>query len=345
MQNNRVIGGEFDLDINALEYKQNNNGFLNGLCKYSSGRSALYYILLDIQRRYCINKIYLPDYLCSSVIIAAEKSQINFVFYNLNDQLEIDTNNFILKTDEKAAVLIINYFGLKNLKSQIAFVRSLSNNVIIIEDDVQAFYEFQKTDRIADYMFTSLRKTFPCPDGGVVWSKNKINSVNDSNMFHQYKLAGSILKFLCKPEYYNDDIYLNLFEKGESQIDDEISKGMSQISQDIITKIDFDRIANIRKRNSKQILDGLKTLGIETILPIPSDKTPLFIPIWLKDRNKVRKQMFQHRIFCPIHWSLDGINVQKGLEMSDHEMSIIIDQRYTNKDMDLILDILDRALK
>ena len=39
------------------------------------------------------------------------------------------------------------------------------------------------------------------------------------------------------------------------------------------------------------------------------------------------------------------MNVQKGVEMAEHEMSIIIDQRYTNKDMDFILNILEIALK
>ena len=76
-----------------------------------------------------------------------------------------------------------------------------------------------------------------------------------------------------------------------------------------------------------------------------STQRQLFVPIWLEDRNKVRKQMFQQQIFCPVHWPLEGMNVQKGAEMAEHEMSIIIDQRYTNKDMDFILNTLEKALK
>lgn len=120
---------------------------------------------------------------------------------------------------------------------------------------------------------------------------------------------------------------------------------MSEMSQEIIKKVDFQRIAYIRQRNAKQIIDGLKTLGVETILPISEDCVPLFVPIWLEDRNKVRKQMFQNQIFCPVHWPLEGMNVQKGAEMAEHEMSIIIDQRYTNKEMDFILTTLEKALK
>ena len=345
MQNSRVIGGEFDVDLQGLQYTQSNNGSLEGVYKYSSGRSALYYILLDVQKRYGITAVYLPDYLCSSIVTAAEKSQMQVMFYNLNDQLEIDVEKFPLKSNEKAAILLINYFGLKNLHTQIELVRSISKEAIVIEDDVQAFYEFCKPELIADYKFTSLRKTFACPDGGLVKTANDLPLVSEANKFHQYKLAGSILKSLRKPEYYDDDIYLHLFEKGESHIDDEIERGMSQISQEAITKTDFERIAYIRLRNIRQILNGLKTLGIRTILPVSEDKIPLFVPIWLEDRNKVRRQMFQQQIFCPVHWPLEGMDVQKGVEMAEHEMSIIIDQRYTYKDMCFILTTLEKALK
>ena len=345
MQNNHIIGGEFDVDIQGFRHTKSNNGVLEGVYKYSSGRSALYYILLDVQKRYGIATVYLPDYLCSSVVIAAQKSQREVVFYNLNDRLEIDAERFPMESEAKVAVLLINYFGLKNLEQQIAFVRSLSKNTIIIEDDVQAFYEFQKKELMADYKFTSLRKTFACPDGGLVKTYNELAVIADGNKFHQYKFAGSILKSLRKPEYYDDDVYLHLFEKGESHIDDEIVMGMSQMSQEIIVKNNFECIAYIRRRNAKQILEGLKSLGVRTVVPVPEEKTPLFIPIWLDDRNKVRKQMFQQQIFCPVHWPLEGMNVQKGVEMAEHEMSIIIDQRYTNKDMDFILNILEIALK
>lgn len=345
MQNNRVIGGEFDVDIQGLQYIQRDNGSLDGVYKYSSGRSALYYILLDVQKRYGITTVYLPDYLCSSVVIAAEKSQMKVVFYPLNEQLEIDADKFLLKDNDKVAVLLINYFGLKNLQPQVELIRSISKDAIVIEDDVQAFYEFRKTELNADYKFTSLRKTFACPDGGLVETANELQVVTEANKFHQFKLAGSILKSLRKPEYYDDDVYLYLFEKGESYIDNEITMGMSHISQDVITKTDFERIAYIRLRNTRQIVDALNTLGVRIILPVPEDKIPLFVPIWLDDRNKVRRQMFQQQIFCPVHWPLEGMKVQKGAEMAEHEMSIIIDQRYTNKDMDLILTTLEKALK
>ena len=286
----------------------------------------------------------MPDYLCSSVVIAAEKVGVEVVFYPLNDKLELDEKHFANFYEEKCAVLLINYFGLQNLQKQVAYVRSLNKDAIIIEDDVQGFYEFQKELIGVDYKFTSLRKTFACPDGGLVKTENLLPEVNTVNKFHQYKLAGSILKSLRKPEYYDDAVYLSMFEKGESMIDDEIAEGMSDMAVDIITKTDIDRLAYIRRRNAKFICDGLESLGLNTILPVTEDNIPLFVPVYLDDRNKVRKYMFQHNCFCPVHWPLEGMNVKKGAEMAEHELSIIVDQRYTNADMEYILDLIAKSI-
>lgn len=344
MQNrSKIIGGEFDVDLQSLKYSHSGNVSLDGLYKYSTGRSALYYILQDVKTRYNVSKILLPDYLCSSVVIAAEKAGVKVIFYPLNDKLELDEQHFANLYEEKSAVLIINYFGLQNIHNQVAFVRSLNEDAVIIEDDVQGFYEFQKELIGVDYKFTSLRKTFACPDGGLVKTQNLLPEVNTVNKFHQYKMAGSILKSLRKPEYYDDAVYLSMFKKGESMIDDDIADGMSNIAIDIISKTDTERLAYIRRRNAKFICDGFETLCIKTILPVAEDKTPLFIPVYLDDRNKVRKYLFQHNCFCPVHWPLEGLNVKKGAEMAEHELSIIVDQRYTNADMEYILDLISKS--
>lgn len=346
MQDRReIIGGEFDVDLQNLQYQQRGYVNLDGIYRYSTGRSALYYILLNIKNKKNISKILLPDYLCSSVVIAAEKAEFKVVFYPLNNKLEIDEQNFVTFYDEKCAILIINYFGLQNIQSQVTYVRSLNHQAIIIEDDVQAYYEFQKDLNGIDYKFTSLRKTFSCPDGGLVKTQYSLPFVETQNKFHQYKLAGSILKSLRKPEYYEDEVYLSLFEKGESMIDADIAKGMSNMAVEIMSKTDTDRLAYIRRRNAKYIANGLEALGIKTILPIAADKTPLFVPIFLEDRNKVRKYMFQHNCFCPVHWPLEGMNVKKGLEMENHELSIIVDHRYTNATMQYILHLIEKSIK
>jgi hypothetical protein len=344
MENNKIIGGEFGIDLDVLQYGAANSLHFEDVYKYSSGRSALYYILLDLKSRFGINTVLFPDYLCSSLLFAAKQAQMTVKFYPLNESLQLDESGFSNVYDKNCAVLIINYFGLQNLSEDISFIKSLSSDAIIIEDDVQAFYKFIEGTESVNYKFTSLRKIFAIPDGGLVKTGYTMPKASESNKFYQYKLGGSILKKLRKPEYYDDEVYLSMFEKGEHMIDNEILLGMSEISQELISKADIERIRIIRKNNVKTIMNGLNSIGIKTILPIPDNSVPLFIPIYLDDRDRVRKYMFQHNTFCPVHWPLEGMNIKKGAEMAKHEMSIIVDQRYTHQDMEYILDLLSKSI-
>lgn len=334
MSENRNIGGEFAIKHNLLVCSKLNGG------GYSSGRSALYYILLDIRERFNVTTVMVPDYLCSSILSAVNKAGFNYEFYHLTDTLVLDDEVFSNQYDKSKAVLVINYYGLQTLEQQFSFIKSLDENAIIIEDDVQAYYEFIQDSTIPDYKFTSLRKTFDSPDGGLVKTKYNITHPQTPNTFHKYKAASGILKEFRNKGFYNDDIYLELSHRGESMIDSEIELGISDVAYSVIDNTDVSKVSSIRKSNAEVICSGLKYIGINTVIPVADDKTPLFIPIYLEDRNKVRKAMFQHNIFCPVHWPLDGMPVKKGAEMAEHELSLIVDQRYTADDMNRILNIL-----
>lgn len=340
---NKIIGGEFTVDLLNHQECKESHVTLDDIYKYSSGRSALYYILLNLKQTLNIRKVLLPDYLCSSVVIAAKKAEVDIMFYPLNEILELEESSFAKIYEKSFAVLLINYYGLKDIGNQVNYIRSLNKDAIIIEDDVQGYYEFEKELNGVDYKFTSLRKTFACPDGGLVKTDNTMPIIRDENKFYQFKLAGSLLKNLQKPEFYSDDIFLSLLKKGESLIDEEIAKGISKITDIIFSKIDISQIAENRRRNAKVLCDGLQSLGIKTIIPMIEDKIPLFIPIYLEDRNKVRKILFEHNCFCPVHWPLEGLNIAKGAEMAEHELSIIVDQRYTTADMEYILELLAKS--
>ena len=342
---NKIIGGEFDIDLDRINRNPKDKEIFCDLYKYSTGRSALYYILRNIKAQYNIHKLLLPDYLCSSIVTAAEKAEMQVRFYELNEQLEIDKRKFTEIYDNSYAILLINYFGIQDISDQIAFIHSINKEAIIVEDDVQAYYEFTKELNGVNYKFTSLRKTFACPDGGLVKTYNNMSIINSDNKFHQYKLAGSILKSLRKPDYFDDDIYLQLFSRGESLINDEIKNGSSWLTGAIMTNINIDRVSEIRKKNTLYMISGLKSLGIKPILPISETKTPLFLPIYIQDRDKIRKYLFKHNVFCPIHWPTDEMNVKKGKEMEAHELSLIIDQRYKTKDMEFILNLISDNIR
>lgn len=334
-----MIGGEFPIAVTDILSAEGRHSVTPDVYTYSSGRAALYQILNYLKHNKAISRILLPDYLCGSVLVPVNALGLDFVFYPIDERLELIPDVFKKLYGECAAVLLINYFGLKNLDSQIKEIRSIDENAIIIEDDVQAYYEFLKPLGDVDFKFTSLRKTFAVPDGGLVKAKHNMPIIDKPNTFGQYKAAAALLKSMREGNF-NDKIYLELFEKGEDLIDDDIECGMSRIAEELYYFVNDEHVKVRRLNNANYLLEQLDKIGINPILPLIEGHVPLFIPVLLKNRDEVRRAMFNKEIFCPVHWPIEGLELKRGKEFAENELSLIIDQRYGCKEMDEIVSMI-----
>lgn len=338
-----MIGGEFQIAVTDILNAENRHLESPDVYAYSSGRAALYQILKYLKQERGVTSVFLPDYLCSSILVPVQKLGLDYSFYPIDEQLELEEKSFAELYKKGSVVLLINYFGLQDLGTQIKAIRNFDKNAIIIEDDVQAYYEFKKPLGDVDFKFTSLRKTFAVPDGGLVKTKHNLPVVDKPNMFGQYKAAAALLKSMREGNF-NDNIYLEMFEKGESLIDDELECGMSLIAEKLFSYVDEDRVKVRRLNNATYLWGRLKELGIRPLLSLSDNHVPLFIPIILKNRDSVRKAMFKKEMFCPVHWPLEDMMVKRGELMSQTELSLIIDQRYGRNDMDSIIAVLKEHL-
>lgn len=332
-----MLGGEFEIDLSAQR-----NTFMPApdTYYYASGRAALYQILKSLEGK--VNKIWFPDWLCHTMVDAAKQAGFEYTFYTLDNVfqaslLALDASGF----KDGDLVLLINYFGLQDLTETAKAIKEAYPNAIVIEDDVQAYYSFaEETNPYVDYRFTSLRKAFAIPDGGLVYTKNPMPLATQPNTFAKYKIEGGVMKMHRGEPGIKDEDYLALFEKGSALIDNNYESVMSFDSKMLFAGTDSQWVKQKRQENAKYLIEGLNSLGIKPMIDVSKDSVPLFVPIWLEDRNTVRKRMFQHEVFCPVHWPLESLPLKKGEEMAQHELSLIVDQRYTNNDMDLILSLL-----
>lgn len=338
-----MIGGEFQIAITDILNAQNQHFYAPDMYAYSSGRAALFQILNYLKQKQGISHVLLPDYLCSSVLVPIKDMGLEFSFYHIDEQLELIESEFSKHYKKGTAVLLINYFGLKDLSCQIKFIKGIDENAIIIEDDVQAYYEFQKPFDGVDFKFTSLRKTFAVPDGGLVKTKYHLPKVTTPNTFGQYKAVAALLKSMREGNF-NDQIYLELFEKGEALIDSEQECGMSQIAEKLYAFMNEDHVKVRRLNNAQYLITELKKMGVEPLFSLKDEHVPLFVPVLLKNRDEVRRAMFQKEIYCPVHWPLDGMEIKRGAQMAREELSLIIDQRYGRKEMDEIISVLKSTI-
>lgn len=334
-----MIGGEYPISVTDILNAGSRRKEEPGVYKYASGRAALYQILKYLKSERGVCRILLPDYLCSSVLVSVKKLELEYEFYPIDETLELEEDAFTTLYKSGTAILLINYFGLKDLNKQLNVIRNLDKDAIIIEDDVQAYYEFKKPLGDVDFKFTSLRKTFAVPDGGLVKTKSSLPIIETPNTFGQYKAAAALLKSMREGNF-NDQIYLELFEKGESVIDDELESGMSQIAAKLYGSLDEEHMKIRRMNNAQYLVKQLDNIGMKPVLPLKDGYVPLFIPVVLSNRDEVRKRMFQHEVFCPVHWPLEGMELKRGKVMAETELSLIIDQRYGQTEMDKIIGLL-----
>lgn len=332
-----MIGGEFEINPDAprgISQEQEN------IYYYSSGRAALYQILKSIPS----NKkhIWLPDYLCTTIVKSVVAAGFSYSFYELNNSFETEPDSLSeAGFKDGDTILLINYFGLQHLQSVTSRIRKAFPTAIIIEDDVQAFFEFnERPNPDADYRYTSLRKTFPVTDGAPVYTKHPMPTVSGANTFAPLKLEASFMKY-NRDSLKNDDEYLALFKRGNDLIDSNLDSVISEESKAFFAGADMDEVKRKRRANADYILAALSNMDIQTILPVPDDAIPLFVPIWLEKRDEVRKLLFEQEVFCPVHWPTEGMVLKRGNEMFRHELSLICDQRYSVRDISLIINDLN----
>lgn len=334
-----MIGGEFPISFTDLLKAPSLSRVDDGTYHYASGRAALYQILKYLKEQQGIAKVLLPDYLCGTILVPIRKLELAYEFYPLNDNLEVDSAAFCNVYRKDAAVLLINYFGLQDLSNQVCFIRNVDKNAIIIEDDVQAYYEFKKPLGDVDFKYTSLRKTFAIPDGGLVKAKHRLPVIYKPNTFGQFKAAAALMKSI-KDGNFDDSVFLDISKIGGSKIDDELECGMSLISERLYANVNEENVKNLRQANARYLVERLSERGIKLLLPVAENNVPLFVPILMEKRDAVRQAMFQQEVFSPVHWPLDGMPVKKGKEMAEHELSLIVDQRYGKQEMEEIINCI-----
>lgn len=313
----KIVGGEFALSLNEL-ISQPPKQYSDYL--YASGRSALYYIGNHIIQN-GIKRIWLPSYLCHSITETLIKLPLEIIYYSLGQDFlpNFETVSF----GSSDCFLIINYFGLLNTETTVSRLKRENPNVPIIVDNVQAYFEMNCSS-LADYQFTSFRKTLGAPDGAwVIARHHTLIQPQDENSFSQYKIAGALLKKSSESIYLTHDIYMRLIEQGECLIDSQLDRTINRHTLNYLASIDMEDVKQQRRTNSQYVLEQLKMMNICPMIPVDLEQSvPLFIPIQLNNRDAIRKALAQKSIYCPIHWN-------------DHprEISLVIDQRYEPADL------------
>ena len=309
----KEIGGYFELELpRGKEYH-------NETIKLNSARNALLYIL----KVYHPAKVYIPAYICNSIIEPFIKINIKYEFYNIDSNFEM-TQNIALLDNEK--ILYVNYFALKS-RYITKLVEKYDDSLIV--DNTQAFFEMPIKE--IDTLY-SPRKFFGVSDGGYLYSKNKknMNLDRDDSYAHTTQLLGRIDKDAIS--FYTD------YQKAESTLVNRELRLMSNLTQRILSSIDYKWVEEKRKVNFYFLHQALKNTNL-----IEIDDDLAFVPFvypYMTNDKKLRQKLIENKIYIAKYW--DEVLDRK--ETTDTEKAFVnkliplpIDQRYDLEDMKKVL--------
>ena len=316
------IGGYF-----GLELPYYGDPFPNTY-KFQSGRAALRAALECAG----IKQVWLPAYICDSVIQAVKDSGATAKTYLLDDLLY--PKDLPCFTVDNCVLLYVNYFALcqENVNR---LLQEIPNQQLII-DNSQALFS---PDSRALATIYSVRKFVGVPDGGLLAVsdldiKEPENEDNDS--------IGRMKHLLIRMAYSAPDGYSD-YVNSEITLSNSKPLRMSCLTKRLLASIDMKRVKKRRRDNFSELAALLDKHNLHK-LAIGKDSVPLCYPLFVNyDVDNLKKYLRSKDIFIPTYWpDVKKRAVYKTIEyrLVHNCLAIPCDQRYSTIQMADLADMI-----
>lgn len=340
------LGSEFDLDLSRLtdttdtvfEYLKEFHTIYT-----DSGRSALRLLsgLLSGEA------ILVPDYICGSVAEALP-GNCRMIYYPLDREFHMDMEKLeaLICKDDVHFLYLMHYFGSLQQRECIEQLAALKKkyHLTVIEDTTHSLFTAKMT--VGDYGIASLRKWFPLPDGGVLYTAEEqlLPKRPGEKKAASRKMEAMILKKMYLTEQFDCNTkYRELFVKEEEAFDHQTDiYEMSDIAYFLLSHYPVAPMCRRRKKNTAQLSEALHRLGYDIAISMQPSDVLLALPIYAVDRNYIRERLMEHNIFCAVHWPLKHSVVYEDTRwIGDHILSLPMDQRYQEEEIEYLLGCLE----
>lgn len=312
-------GGYFELELPARRALPH-----PGLTGFQSARAAF----LALLRAGRPKRVWMPRYTCNAMLAPLEKAGIQYAWYDLTDELDVDAE---VKLGSGDWLLYVNYFGICG-----GWVKSLMRRfppAQIVLDYAQALFAAPHRQALATIY--SPRKFVGVPDGGLIYSQiplpppDEVDAISFSRMEHLIKRLGA-----------SPEAGYAAFQEAEASLDDPEPRRMSQLSERILTSIDFLSVQRIRQDNFKTLH---ARLGNDNSLLAGMEATdvPLCYP-YQSANAELRQHLIDKRIFPATYWNdaLARLDPETADRLVRRLLPLPIDQRYDAADMARISDVI-----
>jgi hypothetical protein len=290
-------------------------------------------------------KVWVPSYLCREGILEAIDPNVTIpCFYEVDYDLKIRSNRWISEVASGDLVIFIDYFGFPYDHQLAADVKE--KGAWILEDASQALLS-SHVGTHSDFVLFNLVKWIGVPDGAILrfpesFPMHDISLETPATAWWLKALQASVIR-----REFDDGIDTREWFRLFTETVDTMPTGHYAMSQLAITimkySVDYSSLAKRRIDNYRELLERLDSFALFPYLE--TDVVPLGFPVRVACRDAVRQALFDHLIYPPVHWALDGVipsRFEGSLRLSGDIMTLPCDQRYGPADMEKMAEIFLR---
>jgi len=297
-------------------------GYDKNVCRLNSGRNAIIAAFLDAGAK----KIYLPRYNCEFVREAIRKFGFEIELYSLDDNMEPIISTF----NDDDWLLYPSYFGIFS-RDKILNVVNKYKNVVL--DNTQDFFLDPVMNKNV-YNVYSCRKFIGVCDGAYI--------IHDGGIKKEYPQSESSehANYLIKSYEFGTNSCYNEYLRSEDVLTELPIQTMSKLTYGILCNTNYEEIKSIRNRNFVALNDKLghiNKIKINNFL-----QSPMIYPFYFED-DGLRNHLIVNKIYVPQWWKYllkEAESCTLEAKYTKWLFALPIDQRYTEKDMNDIANVI-----
>lgn len=345
MSERLIGGGVFPLPTPLTRATSSTDGFLppsaHAVLRFANARSAFYYLARALRPR----RVWLPSYLCQSVVEGFRAGGALVAFFSVDEQLRVNDDGWLREVAARDLVVRTHYFGFEN--DDAVFLAAGRLGARLVDDAAQALLT-GGLGATAEFVVFSPRKFVGVPDGGYLVQMG-------SGAMKEPKLTEppaawwrtSLAAVLRRRDFETgaaDRSWHELFQAAEREAP--IGPfAMSSLSRILLESgIDYSDVRGRRRANYRMLLHAFADVAVFPSLP--PNVVPLGFPIRLPDRDHTRLGLFKRAIFPAVHWPVPAdvpAAHAASRALAAQILTLPCDQRYDATDMTRLIDAVRDA--
>ena len=300
-----------------------------------SGRVALLELLRFGYETRGWKRLWIPSYYCEDVVQSLHDNPVIIKRYPCGPEGE----DVVPKAQLGDVLLRVSYFGwgLKPLRGQFEGE--------VIED--HSHNPHGGLTSKADFVFASLRKTFPVPDGGVFWSPqgHSVPEVPPIHPKHEGAVLNRLSAMVTKRAYLKGFVadktaYRQLEIASEELLSVGTSSGISSWSKVMLDRLPFEAMRLARVQNYVEFRMIMSRFSDVDVLGPEIIDSPAMVIVRLRNvllRDALRARLNEENIYTAVLWPIGDVHAawyrQEDLDFSNETLAVHVDARYSLEDM------------